>query len=344
MKLVERYLQAVRFWLPKQGKQDILEELAEDIRTDIESRQAALGRDLTDGEIAALLKERGRPILVANAYLPQRYLIGPVLFPIYAFVLKIVGLCYLVPFALVWIGLLWNSAHHASHPGSYWLAGAGAAWGSMWTAALSALGIATLIFAVLERVPDKAQLFEHWDPSKLPGLRDPNRIPRMASAFELAVYLVLLTLWAAKMAPLLLVDQPGLQLLVTPLWHTFFWGLLAFLVALTGLAAGNVIRPYWTISRATVRLAIDLAGSALFCWLMQANIFRAIHLAHMPPARAAEIANAVNMWMADLFPVVVLVNLVIVAIDIHRMVRVRGPRAGRAGNEPLSAGVKQSGG
>jgi len=46
--------------------------------------------------VEALLKQRGSPFLVANRFLPQESLIGPVLFPIYRFSIKIAVLCYLI--------------------------------------------------------------------------------------------------------------------------------------------------------------------------------------------------------------------------------------------------------
>jgi hypothetical protein len=106
MELLDRYLQAVKFWLPKAQKQDIIAELSEDIRSQIEEKETELGRKLNEAEVEAILKQLGRPILVANRYSPQQYLIGPVLFPIYRFVLKIVGSCYLVSWVLAWIGFM----------------------------------------------------------------------------------------------------------------------------------------------------------------------------------------------------------------------------------------------
>src|ERR1700761_8375008 len=103
--LLNRYLQAVGFWLPRRQKDAILAELSEDLRSQIEDREESLGRSLDDAEMAAILKQRGRPILVAGRFMPQRSLIGPALYPIYVFVLKIVALCYLVPWLLTWIGL-----------------------------------------------------------------------------------------------------------------------------------------------------------------------------------------------------------------------------------------------
>ena len=60
MDLVERYLNAVRFWLPKAQKQDIISELSEDIRSQVEEREAALGRTLAAADLEAILKEIGK--------------------------------------------------------------------------------------------------------------------------------------------------------------------------------------------------------------------------------------------------------------------------------------------
>src|ERR1035441_6770264 len=97
MELIERYLQAVKFWLPNRQKDDIIAELSADIYAQVEERQASLGRKMSDAEVEALLKQRGRPVFVANRFLPQEQLIGPLLFPVYRFVIKVIALCYLVP-------------------------------------------------------------------------------------------------------------------------------------------------------------------------------------------------------------------------------------------------------
>src|ERR1700751_4107425 len=97
MDLVARYLQAVQFWLPKKQKQDIIAELSEDLRSPIEDNETELGRKLSDDEVSALLKRSGSPLEVATRYLPQRYLIGPILYPAYLWVLGIGMLGVTVP-------------------------------------------------------------------------------------------------------------------------------------------------------------------------------------------------------------------------------------------------------
>src|SRR5580698_4244941 len=131
--MLARYLQAVGFWLPRSQKDDILAELSEDLHSQIEDREAELGHPLDEAEVSAILKQRGRPIHVAGRFLPQQHLIGPALFPIYVLVLKIAALCYLVPWLLVWIGLL--IFDHTGHPHPL---------GSLWTIAFTQFGIVTL--------------------------------------------------------------------------------------------------------------------------------------------------------------------------------------------------------
>src|SRR3984893_7086667 len=198
MQLLERYLQAVKFWLPKDQKEDIIAELSEDIRSQIEEKETELGRRLNEVELEAILKQRGRPILVANRYLPQENLIGPVLFPIYRLVLKIVMLCYVVPWTATWMAfLIFNSGYAAKFVGHSWFEGFGFLWASLWSTAFLAAGIVTLIFAILERVQRKTHFLEEWSPRKLPPVNNPNVISRFNSIVELTANLFFCLWWTA---------------------------------------------------------------------------------------------------------------------------------------------------
>jgi len=61
MELIDRYLQAVKFWLPKDQRQDIIAELSEYLRSQFEERESALGRKLTDGDVEQMLKPARPP-------------------------------------------------------------------------------------------------------------------------------------------------------------------------------------------------------------------------------------------------------------------------------------------
>lgn len=88
MELVERYLHAVRFLLPRKQRDDVSRELSEDLRAQIEEKEAELDRRLTEDETAALLKRFGHPLTLALRYQQGRYLIGPEVFPLFLFAVK----------------------------------------------------------------------------------------------------------------------------------------------------------------------------------------------------------------------------------------------------------------
>ncbi len=326
MELIERYLQAVKFWLPRRQKDDIIAELSADIYAQIEERETQLGRKLTETEVEALLKQRGHPLLVANRFHPQGYLIGPVLFPVYTFVLKIVALGYLVPWVLVWIGLMtFSPAYRAEQTHASWFAAIGSMWGSWWTTAFAAIGTVTLVFAILERVQASTRLFEDWSPRKLPAVRNPNLIPRSASSIELAVNLIFIAWWAAYAHSPEVQIGSVLHLSLQPQWIWFFWGYLLLALLNAALAGMNLMHPVWSVPRATYRLLTDSAGAVLFCALMKAHILAGIAMARVPAQQGLAIAHVIDDWMDRLFPAAIVVGCVVVATGVYRVVR-----AGRA--------------
>ena len=316
MDLIERYLQAVKFWLPAKQKDDIIAELAEDIRAQVEEQEAALGRPLNDNEVEALLKARCSPVQAANQYLPQESLIGPGLFPIYRLVLKILALCYFVPWLLVWVGLVCFSSSYRANQSF------GALWGGFWVPAFITAGMVTLAFAILERTQAKTKLLDEWNPRKLPAVRDPNVIPRAGSAIEIALYVIIVSWFAGNLASPVIVNRPSFQLTLAPAWTYFFWGSMILTFASAALSAVSLLHPYWTLRRAVARLLIDVAGSGIFCWLLQANILASIVIATVPPDKAVEITNAINLWMGKSLPFGIIVGVIVAVCNAYRIRRI----------------------
>jgi hypothetical protein len=319
MDLVDRYVHAVRFWLPRSQEADIASELSEDLRAEIADRQAALGRPLNTEEMEALLKDRGRPLLVATRYLPQQFLIGPVLFPVYRVVLIIVALGYLVSWLLTWIGLASFSPTYRSHVGLI----LGGLWSSFWITTLVAFGLVTLLFAVLERLQVPSTLVE-WNPRRLPAVRDARRIPRLQSAIAMAVGVCFIVWWAVDMWSTTVFDRAGVRVVLSPAWRGFYWVVLAISLANLALAAVSLFRPYWTMARAGIQTAIDLAGAATFCWLLKLNILAEIATPQLSSSRAAETVATINASFSRAFPVAIALSVIVVAIvDVGRLVRLR---------------------
>jgi len=259
--LLNRYLQAVGFWLPRRQKEDIRAELSEDLRSQIEDREESLGRSLSDAEIAAILKQRGRPMFVAGGFMPQRSLIGPALYPIYVFVLKIVTLCYLVPWFLTWLGLtIFEGAQSRIHihtPIS--------SLGTLWTIAFTQFGVITLIFAVLERVSVRSQLVCDWDPGKLPKVHLPQTAKRRANALAGVIFGFLGLIWllALPTFPFLILGPTAFELNAAPIWETVYAWIIALAVAGIAENAVTLLAPQVTWFRPVFRLGT----SALSLWI-----------------------------------------------------------------------------
>jgi hypothetical protein len=140
MELIDRYLQAVKLWLPTRQKQDIVAELRDDLQSQVEEREAELGRPLAETELADLLERCGKPMAVAGRYLPQKPLIGPALYPVYLMALKVAVLLYLVPWAAGWIAFaIFVPSFRESTPGLTLLKG----WATFWEIGLFAFGAIT---------------------------------------------------------------------------------------------------------------------------------------------------------------------------------------------------------
>lgn len=324
MELIERYLQAVKFWLPKQQKDDIIAELSADIYAQVEERETALGRKLNEAEVEEILKQRGHPLLVANRFLPQESLIGPVLFPIYRFVLKIFVFGYLLPATLVWIGLMIFSPTYRfeqTHPS--WFGAFASLFSYLWTTSCIAVLAVTLVFAVLERMQARIHFFERWNPRKLPPVRNINLIPRSSSAIEVAVNLIFFVWWAVYAHSTEVRIGSMIHISFQPQWLWFFWGYLALALGNAALSSANLLHPYWTITRAKLRLFSDAVGAAFFCWLMQANALAGFAITNLPAEKATALAQAINHWMTTLFPAAIIVGLVVIATGIYRIVRLK---------------------
>lgn len=156
MDLVERYLKAVAAQLPKETREDIVAELRDDIMGRIEDLEARLSRAPTDDEVEALLREAGHPLTVAARYRPgPQALIGPELYPWWLFGVK-VGLTVMACVTL--IGLAARVLAGDVYPGQ--AIGQGVA--SLFSGAVSIIGILTAAGFILERQAKKPDFIARW--------------------------------------------------------------------------------------------------------------------------------------------------------------------------------------
>lgn len=239
MELLDRYLEAVKRHLPWQRQDDIIAELRANLEAQLEDKEAELGRPLTEQETEAWLKQLGSPIQVAARYKPHQYLIGPNIFPIYWYVLRLVFLWATAIYGIVSVIEIASSAHPS-------IEAAVQAVLRVPEVLLSAATWVTLIFAVLEyvarRYPEKCppltNAVANWEPGSLPPLDAEvaeGKKPRSyARAVAEVVFGFLFLLWFALVPkyPLLWLGPGALYLSalpyrLAPVWIPFYWCVLA---------------------------------------------------------------------------------------------------------------------
>jgi hypothetical protein len=166
VELLERYLFEIRRHLDdSEQRDDILAEISDEVQSRIEARAEKLGRPATSEDLAPILADYGHPRLVAFRHLPQRSLIGPLLYPFYIYTLRIVSLTFVI---LVMIGAA-LAALVSLDPLSSFLSGIGL----LWPAILYPIAVITVMFAIAERLGGDETLIERvvargWDPEMLP--------------------------------------------------------------------------------------------------------------------------------------------------------------------------------
>jgi hypothetical protein len=265
--LLDRYLYAVSRYLPASRQGDLLNELAENLHSEMEDKAAALGRPLTEEEQAAVLRHHGPPILVAARYQPQRSLIGPEIFPFYAFTIK-----RLLPLVIA-VNLLAQAAVLIFSPALTPISQRfhfGSMLGDLIFAVFMFLVIVTAGFAVIEVYKsDVRRAIEkhHWDPRKLPKAQPITHDgPRHPWADVIASIVFLAWLLAFPRFPILLfgpyVAWHLLNIDLPSIWHTFYWIIIGFNVVQLACRIVLLSRPmrryYHVIDRTLHGLGIGI--------------------------------------------------------------------------------------
>lgn len=233
--LLDRYLQAIGDHLPAATRADVLAELRANLQAQLDDRSEELNRPLTETEVAAILKEHGRPIVVAARYLPQQYLIGPAIFPYYLMTLRKAA-----PFALIIIFLANCSNILFVHTLPELIAGILRALGQLLPDLLIFVAWVTVCFAIAEYVYTRncAKPFTaSWDPAKLPALKLQLKRKLRASRIADLIFHCLWMIYVLEIPshPYLILGPGEIMLHIVPfafapVWHTFYTLILIVLV------------------------------------------------------------------------------------------------------------------
>lgn len=249
MSLLNRYLTAVKFWLPKSQRDDIAAELAANLQSEIDDRAAAQNRPVSDDDVAAILKQHGPPFLVASRFQEKhrtvnfgRQLIGPIVFPFYWIAIKVALILLLIQGVLSTVFLNGDGslpsefAHAVIRVPRF---------------SLPTLVAVTIIFALIDWNLRRFRLLEkwseRWDPRGLPAAERQQKEVKRSSSIAGIIFQSLFILWWMKYAsiPLLVVTKAGAQVHFASVLASLYMPILVISFIVLAQHWINLAEPGW---------------------------------------------------------------------------------------------------
>jgi hypothetical protein len=266
MDLIDRYIVAVGRHLPAPLQQDVVAELADSFRSEVEALTQKAGRPLTEGEQAELLKRHGHPWLMASRYLPQQHLIGPSLYPYYRRALAMVVFWIVLPITLIGGAV---AAAYAQDTGHTWARALGAAWNG----AIYSVGIVTIVFAILEHQRVRITTLDHWTPTSLPQPQDGRPVPRGESLFALIANITFLFLWTGLISLPAVAEFGAMSVRFepAPVWTMVYFPIMLSVLVTIGVSLADLLRPWRTRLVSRVRITNALAFAGIVIALLRAR-------------------------------------------------------------------------
>lgn len=314
MELIDRYLQSVKWMLPRKNREDVLRELNDEVLSRVEEKQDALGHTLTEDEQVVVLKQMGHPMLVASRYRTQRYLINPTIFTIYWMVLRLVLAVVFVAMAVAAVAVAASGQD------------LGKALGIIFQypfAALQVFAWVTAVFFVLEIIQVKFDFFSKWDPRTLPKL---SKTKPKHSMIESLVGLILVAIlgvwWLVGLKHQFWIFGPGVFMMrFGPVWQTIypiFVVLVVFSIVRSGI---DVVRPGWERGRTWFRLIYRALNLLVLYFL-----YNAMDLFVPGPASPAgmnDVIRGLNIGMHVGVAVVAFITILQMGHDLYLLIRDR---------------------
>ena len=243
MNVIDHYLSEIARWLPT-SKADVIDEIRDEILSQIDDRAAEIRRPLSEAEVVQLLRDYGSPMSVASSYGDRRGIISAELLPAYYLVL---GIAITATIAIVVLADTFRAITFDS---------VAIFWKSMaenWESPIWTLGVVTLVFLAYDRLPKNAR--RPWTPPRAAIFRPSELVTDVGVAIDFTANVTVLVflLWVA----------PGWGPTSSALWHPIVSaGIVSSLVNVITLVMSRSINMALDIrsSGAAAAAAINLWG------------------------------------------------------------------------------------
>jgi hypothetical protein len=261
----DRYAAEVSRMLPERNRADVVKEIRSLLQDALEAE--APGGQPTEAQVFAVLRQFGPPREMAMRYGASQYLIGPLLYPTFITVLRVVvGIVLAVSLFGVLLSLSQSSTPDL---GDF----IGGVVGSM----VQAAAWVVLVFALVERLNlrELEKLDQAWDPRSLPAAGNADRVSVVETIFTVIFNTIFIVLLSAILDSLGRFVFPGSDWTSPEIFSAEFlryvpW-LIAMLAADVVLAVVTLIRGRWTPLLRVLAIGVNLIFGIALAWLLLAG-------------------------------------------------------------------------
>lgn len=243
MDWLERYVGAVKGYLPKKIRDDVGEEIGTVLHDKLEEKEKELGRKLKDEELKNWIGSQKHPLLLAASYQERRELVPAEVFPFYLQALKIA-------LVLVLVIQVAGTGFYILGSGDFGFSGIFKhLFGRLLEAGLLAFGSVTVVFHFLGKRILGADFLKKWNVDNLPEVRYKwAATPVGETVFEIVALVFLFAfmygLYLGKW------DIPEVDLIA---FNPGFHDLIPWILGAIGLGVAHriwrVARPHWTVPK-----------------------------------------------------------------------------------------------
>lgn len=249
MDLIDSYVKEVGQYLPQETRAEITEDLYEAVLEEVFELADAADRSPSLADQQTVLSRFGHPFKVAGRYLPQRYLIGPELYPQLLRTLKIV-------LSIAVAGLVIFALTFAQVDG--WTLGP---WQLISMSLKLLLWVSVAVFGVfvaLEYSGERLNWYESWAPTAA-NVNAVGVIKRGDVVTNLVTEGFFLLWWNDVLVLLEVLPIVDLSVQLSPVWQDYFWHLNILIGAAFVLHIYVLIKGVWQRVTQMTEVVINVA-------------------------------------------------------------------------------------
>ena len=331
MNLLDTYISEVGRHLPRKNRHDIEAEIHSTIEDILEEHSQKSGNPVDDELTFTVLKEYGSPEHVAASYLPERYLVGPRLYPLFWLILRIV-LSVIGVIAMITLGI------KLAQPGLILDTAASLIFNTLLdyaASAMSVLGNLVLVFVVLQYfLPEFKIDFKDepgkWDPHTLKDITPSDRVSIGETVIEIIGACAAIVIF--NFYPQLVSYTPSLNgifdngtVVILPVLSEAFFRYVPFLTAIWGLTILLDIvllrQGFWKPATRWALIALKVASVAMAIVMLLGPSLVAVTVGSLTAGLGdAEAAGILFTLITQIVRVALILAIIFGGVDVIKSV------------------------